>query len=206
MFLVLFRPKFLNTFNYCFCGVCLMVKVMCETGDEKVQACLKKLVEQGFVLQAGLLQGFAFYMHGVVVEGNRIGRTMGYPTANLKMSPGLLAPAQGVYAAFVRVHTQWFESMVNIGIRPTLDQHNVTVEAHIFGFDENIYGQNIEIHFINRIRDEMRFPSLEALKEQLHSDHLESRAVIKKLSLKPDLNDRVVYFNWNNSAVTGTLQ
>jgi len=106
----------------------------------------------------------------------------------------------------VRVHTQWFESMVNIGIRPTLDQHNVTVEAHIFGFDENIYGQNIEIHFINRIRDEMRFPSLDALKEQLHSDHLESRAVIKKLSLKPDLNDRVVYFNRNGSSVTDTGQ
>ncbi|HSV89358.1 MAG TPA: riboflavin kinase [Bacteroidales bacterium] len=167
---------------------------MIKTGREELMANLMELVERGLVFKAGRLQGCAVYVKGVVVEGNRIGRTMGYPTANLKLFAGLIVPAQGVYAAFVRLDGRWIESMVNIGIRPTLDLHNVTVEAHLFEFDEDIYGQTIEIHFIDRIRDEMRFPTLDSLKKQLHADRYKSIAILKNLDRKPTTQDRFVYF------------
>lgn len=155
---------------------------------------LKELIESGQVYEAGILQGFACNVSGMVVEGNRVGRKLGYPTANVKVMPGFVVPAQGVYVGFVKVEEKWFKSMINIGIRPTLDQHNVTVEAHILEFDKDIYGQTIEIHFIRRIRHEMRFPSLEALKMQLHSDRRKSLTMIKNLSLFPKENDRLLYF------------
>jgi len=166
-----------------------------SAGEKRDGADLKELIESGHVYEAGILQGFASIVSGVVVEGNRLGRKLGYPTANVKVMPGFIVPAQGVYVGFVKVEKRWFKSMINIGIRPTLDQHNVTVEAHIFEFDRNIYGHTIEIHFISRIRQEMRFPSLEALKKQLHSDRRKSLTVIKNFSLFPNENDRVLYFS-----------
>jgi len=76
----------------------------------------------------------------------------------------------GVYAGWVRHQGSWYKSMINIGIRPTLDLENVTIEAHIFDFSDNIYDHEISIHFQTRIRDEMRFPSMEVLKKQLQRD------------------------------------
>lgn len=144
------------------------------------------LVESGAVKEAGLLLGHAPFLEGTVVEGNRIGRTLGYPTANLRPYQGQVVPAQGVYVAMVKVEGHWYESMVNIGIRPTLDLKNVTIEAHLFDFDEDIYGEHISIHFLDRIRDEMRFPSLGALKDQLQKDRRQSLQMLNELKLQPD--------------------
>lgn len=119
--------------------------------------------------------GYAYPLAGLVVEGNKIGRTLGYPTANLQLADKRKAiPAQGVYTAMVRQGEKWYKSMVNIGIRPTLDLKNVTIEAHLFHFDEDIYGEQICISFLSRIRDEMRFRSLADLKWQLDGDREEA--------------------------------
>ncbi|MDX9942040.1 MAG: riboflavin kinase [Bacteroidales bacterium] len=148
---------------------------------------LRKRVEQGAVLQAGQMLGHAFSLEGIVVEGNRIGRTLGYPTANLGTQPDeQLIPAQGVYVALVKAAGQWLEGMVNIGIRPTLDLHHVTIEAHIFDFDGDLYGQKISIHFLKRIRDEMRFPSLGDLKDQLRKDRAASLKILGELAFRPE--------------------
>jgi len=115
--------------------------------------------------------GYLYPLTGDVVYGNKIGRTIGFPTANLRPDDSdKTIPPIGVYAGWVRHNGNWYKSMINIGIRPTLDLKNVTIEAHIFNFSGNIYDQEISIHFQTRIRDEMRFPSMEVLKAQLHKD------------------------------------
>ena len=132
---------------------------------------LRQAVAGGEVKRASDLLGYAYFLKGKVVKGNRIGRTLGYPTANLKpANPGRIIPGQGVYAAMVQLEDKWYFSMVNIGIRPTLDLKNVTIEAHLFNFSREIYNQEISIHFLARIRDEMRFSSLSDLQQQLHHD------------------------------------
>ncbi len=116
--------------------------------------------------------GRPYNLHGVVVAGNRLGRTLGFPTANMQLYEPLKAiPAPGVYA--VRVHTLGREclGMCNIGYRPTVGPGNaLTIETHILDFDEDIYGLDIQIHFLKRIREERRFDSLSALSEQLKAD------------------------------------
>ena len=115
--------------------------------------------------------GFLYPLTGEVVYGNKIGRTLGYPTANVRPDDsGKIIPPIGVYAGWVRYRSTWHKSMINIGIRPTLDLENVTIEAHLFDFSDNIYGKEISIHFQTRIRDELRFSSLEVLKDQLKTD------------------------------------
>ncbi len=115
--------------------------------------------------------GYLYPLTGEVVYGNKIGRTIGFPTANLRPDDSdKIIPPMGVYAGWVKCSGSWYKSMINIGIRPTLDLENVTIEAHIFEFSEFIYGKEISIHFQTRIRDEMRFPSMNVLKTQLQND------------------------------------
>lgn len=126
--------------------------------------------------------GWAHALNGVVVEGNKIGRTLGYPTANLRHDlPDEALPARGVYTAMVSHRGRWYRAMVNIGIRPTLNQERVTVEAHLFGFSEEIYGDAMGIHFLERIRDERRFDSLKELRKQLDRDRLRSLESLERL-------------------------
>ena len=115
--------------------------------------------------------GYFYPLTGQVVYGNKIGRTLGFPTANLKPEDSRkIIPPMGVYAGWVKHEFSWYKTMINIGIRPTLDLENVTIEAHIFDFSRDIYGHNISFHFQTRIRDEMRFSSLNTLENQLQKD------------------------------------
>lgn len=128
--------------------------------------------------------GYLYPLTGKVVYGNKIGRTLGFPTANLRPEDSdKIIPPMGVYAGWVKHKGSWYKSMINIGIRPTLDLENVTIEAHIFDFSGNIYGQEISIHFQTRIRDEMRFPSMEVLKKQLHKDQKTALQLLESTSL-----------------------
>ncbi len=137
------------------------------------------LVSDGKVADFMKGMGYAFPVHGVVVKGNMIGHTLGYPTANLRVSDPLKTiPAQGVYVGMVKVEDHWHKAMINIGIRPTLDMDNVTIEAHLFGFNQDIYGKQISISFMERIRDEMRFSSLGELKLQLDRDKARAQEVL----------------------------
>ena len=133
---------------------------------------IRNLISSGNVSDAAAMLGYDYSLYGVVVAGNRLGRTIGFPTANMQLyEPLKLIPGNGVYA--VRVHTlgrEW-NGMCNIGNRPTVGIGNAcTVETNIFGFDEDIYGLDIKVSFIRKIRDEIRFGSLEALRDQLQKD------------------------------------
>jgi len=143
---------------------------------------IRQSLEEGDVQNASKMLGYSYSLQGVVVAGNRLGRTIGFPTANMQLyEPLKLVPENGVY--FVKVATVGRDlyGMCNIGLRPTVSSGNSrTIETHIFDFDEDIYGLDLEITFIRKIRDEIRFDSLEDLKAQLVIDRetcvLSSRA------------------------------
>ena len=100
-----------------------------------------------------------------------MGRTIGFPTANMQLyEPLKLVPRDGVYAVAVEVMGRQYRGMCNIGLRPTVDGKGRTIETHILDFDEDIYGLPLRLRFLRRIRDERKFPSLEALREQLVED------------------------------------
>ena len=116
---------------------------------------------------------------GVVVKGNQLGRKIGFPTVNL--IPGKdqeILLKKGVYAVRVKVNQNVFDGMANIGIRPTLEQHDLTIEAHLFDFSDDIYGETITIFFHEFIRDEQKFSGLEELKSQLAKDKITIRKIL----------------------------
>ena len=132
---------------------------------------IRKALEEGRIEDANGMLGYNYGLYGVVVAGNRMGRTIGFPTANMQLyEPLKLVPMNGVYAVEVEVLDRRFKGMCNIGLRPTVDGKVRTIETHILDFDEDIYGLPLRIRFCRRIRDEHKFPSLEALKEQLIKD------------------------------------
>ena len=132
---------------------------------------IRKALEEGRVEDANGMLGYEYELYGVVVAGNRMGRTIGFPTANMQLyEPLKLVPADGVYAVEVEVVGKKFRGMCNIGLRPTVDGKGRTIETHILDFDEDIYGLPLRLRFLRRIRDERKFPSLEALREQLVED------------------------------------
>ncbi len=120
---------------------------------------------------ANAMLGYRYGLFGVVVAGNRMGRTIGFPTANMQLyEPLKLVPKDGVYAVEVEVMGKRYKGMCNIGVRPTVDGKARTIETHILDFEEDIYGLPLQLHFVRRIRDERKFPSLDALKVQLMQD------------------------------------
>ena len=134
---------------------------------------IRKALTAGEVERANEMLGYRYNLYGVVVAGNRMGRTIGFPTANMQLyEPLKLVSADGVYAVDVEVQGRYFKGMCNIGMRPTVDGKARTIETHILDFNEDIYGLPLRIHFVRRIRDERKFPSLEALREQLQLDAL----------------------------------
>ena len=132
---------------------------------------IRKALEIGDIAAANGMLGYGYALEGVVVAGNRLGRTIGFPTANMKLyEPLKLIPARGVYAVQVDVLGQTYRGMTNIGVRPTVGGTVPTIETHILDFSEDIYGLPLRITFLRRIRNEVRFPSLDALKAQLEND------------------------------------
>ena len=132
---------------------------------------IRKSLEDGKVEEAAEMLGYGYSLKGVVVAGNRLGRTIGFPTANMKLyEPLKLVPGRGVYAVEAEVLGKKYRGMTNIGLRPTVGGSFTTIETHILDFDEDIYGLPLRITFLRRLRDEVHFPSLEALKDQLEKD------------------------------------
>lgn len=134
---------------------------------------IRKALQEGRVEEACGMLGYGYELYGVVVAGNRMGRTIGFPTANMQLyEPLKLVPGNGVYVVEVEVLGQWYRGMCNIGTRPTVGGVSRTIETHILDFDQDIYGLPLRLRFVRRIRDERKFPSLEALREQLALDAL----------------------------------
>ena len=117
--------------------------------------------------------GYHYYLSGTIVEGNHIGRKIGFPTANIHpLDPYKLIPMNGVYAIHAELRGETYKGMLNIGFRPTIDSAMAvkTIEAHLFNISGDFYDEEVVIHFVKRVRDEMKFSGLDALKEQLIKD------------------------------------
>jgi riboflavin kinase/FMN adenylyltransferase len=135
---------------------------------------IRALVAAGEVEEAMRCLGAPFMLEGPVVEGDRRGRELGFPTANLVPDDRLVTPGHGVYAAFANGHP----SAVNIGVRPTFETgRGVLIEAYLIDHEEDLYGQNLRIAFVSRLRGEKRFPNVEDLIAQMHRDVEEARDV-----------------------------
>jgi len=144
---------------------------------------IRRLVGEGRVDEAGALLGHQYAIDGTVIKGDQRGRTLGFPTANLCTENELLPPS-GVYATMTRVAHVVRASITNVGTRPTVDTSGRTsVETHIFGLDRDLYGAAIRVSFIQRLRDERAFESLEALRGQITADCQQARLLFDRLSL-----------------------
>ena len=135
---------------------------------------IRKLLEEGNIESANEFLGYNYELNGVVVSGQRLGRTIGFPTANMKLYNPLKAlPGNGVYAVWAEVFGKKYMGMCNIGTRPTVaDSSERTIETYILDFDEDIYGLDLKIKIVGKIRDEKKFTSLEMLKGQLERDKM----------------------------------
>jgi len=126
---------------------------------------------EGNISLANTYLGYSYMLSGIVVKGNQLGRTIGFPTANIEISENYkLIPKNGVYIVSAILNNQTIFGMMNIGIKPTLGDNVPTIEVHLLNFSEDIYGQKIQVNVIERLRDEQKFESFEALKSQLEID------------------------------------
>jgi len=141
---------------------------------------IREALLNGEVETAKQYLGHAYSLQGTVVEGNKLGRTIGYPTANIEIGDKhKLIPADGVYAVHVLAGNERFGGMLNIGYRPTVDGEKRTTEVNIFDFERDLYGQQLKIEFEARLRNEQKFNGLDALKEQLAQDKVNALAALK---------------------------
>lgn len=149
----------------------IQIKALKHHGQIISSKLIRSCISEGKISEAAEYLGYNYYLTGKVIQGNKIGNTIEFPTANVKPDNSKkLVPAIGVYATFIEVNGKSHKSMTNIGYRPTLNMKDVAIETHIFDFDETIYDQEIRLHFVKKIREEKKFDDIEALKNQLHHD------------------------------------
>ncbi len=148
-----------------------------KDGGERISSTrVRRCIEQGEVEEAARLLGRAYALEGVVVEGDKLGRKLGYPTANIAPAPGLVLPKDGVYLAEVLIEGEPVRrGLAVVGTRPTVGGERRTVEAHVLDFSGELYGRRLRLEFLSRLRDVQRFDSLDALKAQIALDVEEAR-------------------------------
>lgn len=149
-------------------------KVLCPARQPVIQ-----MLSEGSVDLFREETGYAYPLSGRVVAGRQVGRQIGFPTANIQLpDQRKLIPRFGAYAAMAFIGGKWYQGMVNIGIRPTISKEAMHIEAHLFGFDDMIYGEWLTIALIGHLREEKRFASLEELTKQLRIDSQEAKKML----------------------------
>ena len=141
---------------------------------------IRTLLEQGEMEQAVRFLGHPHVLTGEVVSGRRLGRTLGIPTANLLIPEGVAQPKYGVYACKAQVEDKTYLAVTNVGNRPTVGGHRVTVEPWLMDFDADLYGQTISLSFYAFLRPERKFDSLEELREEIRKNAAQTRKIFEK--------------------------
>jgi riboflavin kinase/FMN adenylyltransferase len=140
---------------------------------------IRKALSNKQLSEANTLLGKPYILTGIVTEGKKLGRTIGFPTANLRIEdPYKLIPPTGVYAGYCKVENERYKMVCNIGTRPTVEGNTLTIEAHIFDFDKNIYNQPISLFLVQYLRNEQKFDSLESLKTQILIDAQQAQSLV----------------------------
>lgn len=145
-----------------------------EEEDDKISSTrIRKLLQEGNTELAEKLLGRPFETPGIVVHGDKRGRTIGFPTANVQPMDGAIIPALGVYAVRIQVQDEWYDGVCNVGYKPTFnnpEDKKMTIEVHILDFSKNIYGEEVVVSWYKHLRSEQKFSGIEALKEQIEKD------------------------------------
>lgn len=143
---------------------------------------IREYLRQGMIKEANRMLGYEYSIFGQVVYGHHLGRTIGFPTANIIIENDLkLIAAEGVYVCYIKWNKNMFFGICNIGTRPTLNGKDLTIEVNIFDFNEDIYGEFLGIYFIDKLRDEQKFDSLDSLKAQISVDAERAKEIIESM-------------------------
>lgn len=151
--------------------------------DEKVSSTLiRSYIREGAVQNVEEILGRRYVVTGTVIKGDQRGRTIGFPTANIEMDKEYLVPATGVYAVRLKTGGKWRNGVCNIGYKPTFYDEapdKPSLEVHVFDFEENLYGKEVEVEFHKKIRGEVKFSSVDDLIEQIGKDAKEARRILE---------------------------
>jgi riboflavin kinase/FMN adenylyltransferase len=140
---------------------------------------IRKALSNSGLDEANQLIGRPYQLTGAVIHGKQLGRTIGFPTANIHINdPYKLIPSFGVYAGICLVENKRYKMVCNIGVRPTVDGENISIEAHLFDFDKNIYGEHLTLFLVQYLRNEQKFDSIEALKSQILLDAQQAQTLV----------------------------
>ena len=155
-----------------------LIEIQAQLIDEAAVSSTKirKAIKEGQVREASQMLGRDYNMRGTVVRGAQLGRTIGFPTVNIRLNePEQIVPGIGIYAVYLTHNNITFKAMLSIGYNPTVTtDRSIKIEANIFDFNKDIYDDMVEVAFVQRLRDEVKFENIEALKEQLHRDKEDS--------------------------------
>ena len=143
---------------------------------------IRNALNEGKIALANEYLGYNYLFSGTVIHGKKLGRTIGFPTANIEVEQEYYIPRQGVYACFIKVENKWHQAMVNIGFNPTFNSvDKVSVEAHILDFNKDIYGKRVTLEFVKFLREEQKFNNIDNLKLQLDQDIFSTRKALTNL-------------------------
>jgi riboflavin kinase/FMN adenylyltransferase len=140
---------------------------------------IRELLQEGRIEEANFYLGRKHFIKGLVVRGKGVGNTLGFPTANLRIKENISTIKPGVYITETIWKGKWFPSVTNVGYNPTFEQTGIHLETYILGIDHEMYDETIEVHFIKRLRDELKFNSLEELMVAMNKDLSNTKAYFK---------------------------
>ena len=146
--------------------------------DDKVVSStwIRELISKGEMEECSKLMGRIYSIGGRVIEGNRLGRSIGFPTCNLVVDETMVTPPNGVYISMCTCRGERLRSVTNVGNKPTVGVYGKNIETHIFDFDDEVYGEEIRVEFIKHVRDERKFNGIDELKAQIEKDCIAARA------------------------------
>jgi riboflavin kinase/FMN adenylyltransferase len=148
-----------------------------EQGERVSSSVVREVLEAGDMERARQLLGGRYRMSGKVVKGQLLGRELGMPTANVKLNRKL-SPVQGIFSVRLKIDADEQGWQDGVGTRPTVGGTEPLLEVHIFDFDRDIYGAHIQVEFVAKLRDEVRFPDLETLRQQMFLDAKQAREIL----------------------------
>jgi len=150
-----------------------VVEKQVENGEKISSTRIRNCLREGDMETVHYLLGRPYQIQGIVVQGDKRGRTIGFPTANIQSKEGCFIPKKGVYAVKMLVQNQLYDGVCNVGYKPTFknpEEKHLTIEVHILDFQKNIYGEEVKVYWYKRLRDEQKFDGIEALKAQITRD------------------------------------
>lgn len=137
---------------------------------------IRKLIQEGRMEECTRFMGRMYEIGGEVVVGNKLGRTIGFPTSNIMIDESMATPPNGVYITYCTYNGTRYPSVTNVGVKPTIGSYKKNVETHIFNFDKELYGKQIRVEFVKQTREEKKFDSIDALSRQISSDCIMAKA------------------------------